>query len=79
MDGVPNVIVKPPVLELQRVSVGCAGEMVTITVGNSTLTLHYADALKLSQFVRVRAKQAKKWAGDQSRHWSAVAVLDGLV
>lgn len=75
--NVPNVIVRPPQLELQRVAVGTEGELVTITIGNSTLRLHYEDALKLSQWVRVRAKEAKRRCGDVSRHWSAIATLDG--
>lgn len=74
----PLVQVKPSVLAPQRVAVGTEGELVTITVGNSTLRMHYEGALKLSQWIRVRAKQAKKRAGDESRHWSALAVLDGL-
>lgn len=71
------VRVKPSLLTPQQVSVGSDGELVTITVGNSTLTMHYEQALKLSQWMRVRAKEAKRLAGDASRHWSALAVLDG--
>jgi len=74
----PLVIVKPSVLAPQKVSVGTEGELVTITIGNSTLRIGYEDALKLSQWVRMRAKQAKKRAGDESRHWSALAILDGV-
>lgn len=75
---IPTVRVKPLLLSPQRIAVGIEGELVTITIGNSTLRMGYEDALKLSQWVRVRAKQAKRLAGDNSRHWSAVGVLDGL-
>ena len=75
---VPNVIVRPSLLTPQKIAVGTEGELVTITVGNSTLKMGYEDALKLSQWIRTRAKQAKRFAGDQSRHWSALAVLDGI-
>jgi hypothetical protein len=38
----------------------------------------YETALQLSQWLRVRAKEAKRLNGDMSRHWSVVAVLEGL-
>lgn len=72
----PNAIVKPPVLERQQVRVESVGEHVLVHIGNSTLTLHYESALQISQWIRVRAKEAKRLAGDMSRHWHAIAVLD---
>lgn len=73
-----NIVSKQPLLSPEKVSVSFSGEIVNITVGNSTLGMHYEDALKLSQWIRMRAKQAKREAGDSSRHWSAIAVLDGI-
>lgn len=78
LESIPRIHSRPPLLRPEQVEVGVEGELVTITVGNSTLKLHYESALKLSQWVRVRAKQAKRECGDVSRHWSAVAVLDWL-
>lgn len=78
MLDVPNIIVKPSLVTPQQVAVGTEGELVTVTIGNSTLKLHYESALKLSQWLRVRAKEAKRRCGDVSRHWSVVATLDGL-
>ena len=59
-------------------AVQAEGELVAIQIGNTTLRMGYEDALKFSQWIRVRAKQAKRFAGDTSRHWSTIAVLDGL-
>lgn len=70
---------KPDLLTPQRIAVESQGENVLIHVGNSTLTLHYEDALKISQWIRLRAKQAKNRAGDMSRHWSAIGTLEGIV
>jgi len=70
--------INSPLLSRQRISVGTEGELVTLTVGNSTLKMPYETAIQLSQWLRVRGKEAKRRAGDVSRHWSAVAVLDGL-
>jgi hypothetical protein len=67
-----------PLLARQRIAVSSEGEMVVITIGNTDLRMHYEDALQLSQWVRVRAKEAKRRAGDTSRHWSAVATLEGI-
>lgn len=75
----PAIQVKPSLLTKQQVEVTSEGELVCIKVGNSVLKIHYTDALPISQFIRVRAKEAKKRAGDSSRHWSAVGTLEGLI
>lgn len=62
----------------QQIAVTIDGENVAMQIGSSTLKMHYEDALKFSQWIRLRAKQAKSMCGDRSRHWSAIAVLDGL-
>lgn len=76
--GAPGVISKPSVLRSERIEVSFQNELVVIMIGNTELKLHYEDAFKISQWIRVRAKQAKRFCGDQSRHWSALAVLDDL-
>lgn len=75
-----NAIIKPPLLRFKEtdIRVSDRGEYVEFTVGNGTLTMQYEDALKISQMLRVHAKRAKRRAGDNSRHWSAVAVLEDL-
>jgi hypothetical protein len=67
-----------PLLSRQRIAVDSEGELVTLTIGNSTLKMPYETAIQLSQWLRVRGKEAKRRAGDQSRHWSVVGFLDGL-
>lgn len=74
----PEIITKPPLITRQNIEVRSEGELIAIVIGNSTLRLHYEEALTLSQWIRVRAKESKRRAGDLSRHWSAVAVLDDL-
>jgi hypothetical protein len=70
--------VNSPLLSRQRISVEARGELVRLSVGNAHLDLPYETALQLSQWLRVRGKEAKRTAGDMSRHWSAVAILEGL-
>lgn len=67
-----------PLLARQNIEVGDVGDTVTMKIGNYTLTLHYESALQASQMLRLHAKRAKKRAGDGSRHWSAVGLLEGL-
>lgn len=67
-----------PLLSRQRIAVAAEGDLVVLTVGNADLKMPYETALQLSQWLRVRAKEAKRLAGDMSRHWSAVAVLEGV-
>jgi hypothetical protein len=71
-------VVNSPLLSRQRIAVGTEGELVTLTIGNATIKMPYETAIQLSQWLRVRGKEAKRQAGDMSRHWSVIAVLDGL-
>ena len=71
-------MVNSTLLSQQRISVGTEGDLVTLTIGNATIKMPYETAIQLSQWLRVRGKQAKNKAGDMSRHWSALAILDGL-
>src|SRR5262245_15769161 len=74
----PSVHTKPSLLEPKRIAVDIEGELVVVTIGNSHLRMHYEDALKISQWLRVRAKEAKRLCGDFSKNWSALGTLDGL-
>ena len=70
--------INSPLLSRQRISVSAEGDMVKLTIGNADIRMPYETAIQLSQWLRVRGKEAKRKAGDMSRHWSAIAVLDGL-
>ena len=65
----------PGLLRRERIAVAAEGDLVVLSLGNVELKLPYETALLLSQWLRVRAKEAKRTAGDTSRHWSAVGVL----
>lgn len=54
------------------------GGLVRLSIGNADIDMPYETAIQLSQWLRVRGKQAKRMSGDMSRHWSAIAILDGL-
>lgn len=70
--------VNSPLLSRQRISVEARGEMVRMTFGNVVIDFDYETGLQLSQWLRVKSKQAKHNAGDHSRQWRALAWLDGL-
>ena len=70
--------VNSPLLSRQRISVQSRGDMVRMSIGNADIDMPYEAAIQLSQWLRVRGKESKRQAGDMSRHWSAVAILDGL-
>lgn len=67
-----------PLLSRQRMEVSIRGDLVRLSIGNADIDMPYETALQLSQWLRVRGKEAKRLAGDVSRHWSALAILDGL-
>ena len=58
-----------------RIVIYDEGEDVIFAVGNWELRLPYDVALRLSQTMRVKAKRAKKCAGDNSRHWSVIGAI----
>ena len=62
-------------LTQQNLSVDSEGDIVHIHLGNVTASLQYETALLLSQWIRIRAKEAKRRAGDISRHWSVIGTL----
>jgi hypothetical protein len=62
-------------MQKSRLAVASEGDLVVLTLGNVEVKLPYETALLLSQWLRVRAKEAKRRAGDTSRHWSAIGTL----
>jgi hypothetical protein len=62
-------------LKRERIAVASEGELVIMTLGNVEVKLPYETALLLSQWLRMRAKEAKRRAGDRSRHWSVIGTL----
>ena len=64
-------------LHRQRIATRAEGETVVLSVGNADLRLDYPTALVLSQWLRVSAKEAKRTAGDMSRHWSVIGTISG--
>lgn len=71
-------MINSPLLSRQRIAVEARGDMVRLSIGNADIDMPYEAAIQLSQWLRVRGKEAKRAAGDMSRHWSVVAVIDGL-
>jgi hypothetical protein len=62
-------------LTKQRIAVDHERELVGVTLGNQRLQMHYDDAFRLANLIRMHAKQAKKYAGDGRRHHSTFGVL----
>lgn len=65
-------------LRPQRIDVRTEGELVVFQVGNAELRMHYETALQVSTWMRIRAKEAKRLAGDTSRHWTVVGNLTAV-
>ena len=68
-------IVTKDVLKRERIAVESEGDLVVIHLGNVTVKVPYETGLLLSQWIRLRAKEAKRRAGDRSRHWSVIGTL----
>lgn len=57
-------------------SVRAEGDQICVTLGNSEIRMGYEDGIKLSNWIRIASKEAKRNAGDTSRHWSVIAQAD---
>ena len=68
---------KPSLIRPSRVSVEADGELVVLEINGTRMKMGYEDAITLSQWLRVRGKQAKRFSGDMSRHWHGIAILNG--
>lgn len=62
-------------LQKQRVSVHAEGELVVLRIGNAEMKMDHETAIQLSTWMRVRGKEAKRIAGDNSRKWHVVGKL----
>ena len=65
-------------MQKMRVQVDAIGDIVRLTIGNSHIDMSYEAGLQISQWVRVKSKEAKANAGDASRQWRVLAQLDGI-
>jgi hypothetical protein len=72
-----QILKRPSVINPSRVSVSAEGDRVVLEINGTRMVMPYENAITLSQWLRVRGKEAKRNAGDQSRHWHAVALLGG--
>lgn len=66
------------ILQRQRIEVVAEGPLVVLKIGNATMKMEHETALQLSTWLRVCGKEAKRLAGDQSRHWSVIGKLEAL-
>ncbi len=49
-----------------------------LKIGNTEMKMDYEAAIQLSTWLRVRGKEAKQAAGDNSRHWSVIGNLTAV-
>ncbi len=71
-----GILAKQRLRDWYREDVATEGRLVRIKVGSSVVKLHFESALKVAQWLRVRAKESQRTAGDE-RHWSTIGVTNG--
>lgn len=69
----------PSLLQKQRIEVISEGSLVVLRIGNAEMKMEHETAIQLSTWLRVRGKEAKRLAGDNSRHWSVVGNLQAVI
>lgn len=65
-------------LQRQRIEVRTEGQLVVLQIGNAELRMEHETAIQLSTWLRVRGKEAKRVAGDASRHWTVIGNLEAV-
>lgn len=73
------LINSPSLLQKQRIEVISEGPLVVLRIGNAEMKMEHETAIQLSTWLRVRGKEAKRMAGDNSRHWSVVGNLGAVI
>ena len=66
-------------LKPQRIEVRTEGPLVVLQIGNTELKMLYDVAIQLSTWMRIKGKEAKRRAGDESRHWSVIGNLQQVL
>lgn len=59
-------------LKKEQIEVRQEGGTVVLTAGTAEASIPYEAALRISQWIRVRARESKTRAGDTTRHWSDI-------
>ena len=67
-----NTYTRPEKIIWQTAS---SSELVKLTLNKTEVVFHYLTALQISEWLRVRAKQAKKCLGDESKNLTILATL----
>ena len=65
--------VRRDLVSADRIAVGINGELVVVQLGNDQFKLPWSGADLMAQWLRLRAKDCKRRAGDMQRHWSEIA------
>lgn len=66
-------LLKPQITEVR-----CEGGLVLLKIGSSEIRMDYETAIQLSTWLRVRGKEAKRFAGDDRRKWTVIGRLDAV-
>jgi len=68
-------VVSKNIMQQARIAIESEGELVVMKFGNTEIKVHYEAAFQISQWIRVRAKEAKRRAGDTSLRVSLLGTL----
>jgi hypothetical protein len=66
-------------LNKQKIQVCTEGQLVILKIGNTEIKMEYDTAIQLSTWLRVKGKEAKRFAGDDSRKWTIIGRLDTVL
>ncbi len=61
-------------LKREQINVWRDGDTVAVAFGADEMKLPYKAATTIAQWLRLRAKESKRRAGDVNRHWSVIGV-----
>jgi hypothetical protein len=69
-NGVPRV--DRNMLKLHEIEVKSEGGTVVLIAGTAQAAMPHEAAIRISQWIRLKAKESQMRAGDTTRHWSVI-------
>lgn len=70
--------VLPDALKAEQIRTDVERDLVVVAFGADEMRLPHKAALTIAQWIRMRAKESKRRAGDLGRHWSVIGTQHDL-
>lgn len=67
----PPPVKLPPIIARAKLGADCVGSLISMRIGDVTATLNAEAAAQIAQWLRIRGKQARNYAGEHA-NWADI-------